>query len=84
MFLLPPEERIARAVTFFQRMEQKALTGAPLDQADADEIALLQIGGINVAEQTVLLADSSGLLALLSGNDGVIIRSVDPASATKH
>ena len=47
-FLLPPHERIQRAVAFWQRIEQKALTGAPLDQADADEIALLQIGGIDV------------------------------------
>lgn len=82
-FLLPPHERIQRAVAFWQRIEQKALTGAPLDQADADEIALLQIGGIDVESQTMLLADNSGLLVLLLGDDSITI-DVDSGSATKH
>lgn len=82
-FLLPPHERIQRAVAFWQRIEQKALTGAPLDQVDADEIALLQIGGIDVESQTMLLADNSGLLALLLGDDSITI-DVDSGSATKH
>jgi hypothetical protein len=82
-FLLPPHERIQRAVAFWQRIEQKALTGAPLDQADADEIALLQIGGIDVESQTTLLADNSGLLVLLLGDDSITIE-VDSGSATKH
>lgn len=82
-FLLPPHERVKRAVEFWQRMEQKALTGAPLDQADAEEITLLQIGGIDVESQTMLLADHSGLLVLLLGDDSITI-DVDPGSATKH